>query len=113
MNEAIKIKKSKDSINAKTTAKWLVKYLSTQLTQHKLDADYCAYSMEHTFGEGIHAMVDGFCRQAESGKLDIDETSKDDRINFIGITLAHDMCGGLQNDKLMLPRVTGYENPIK
>lgn len=83
------------------TAEYLVEYLGEVLVSNEIDPLFASYAMEHTFGEGIHKAIDGFIKFASEPDNDIDA----DGIRF---TLAHDMVGGLNQDKLMMPRVSEY-----
>jgi hypothetical protein len=82
-----------------TTANHLTNYIPDVLEAYKLDAMYCAHSLEFTFGEKIHKQIDGFIRFAKDQGLEEHD---------IKATLCHDIGGGLNNDKMMLPRVSDY-----
>ena len=97
----------KSTANASTTTELLNKYLGEQLKSYSIDPKFGAYAMENTFGEKIHAQVEGLCKFAEEGGFN---GGKDNAKSIIIVTLSHDLGGGLNNDKLMLPRVDGYEN---
>jgi hypothetical protein len=105
----------KSTANVSTTTELLNKYLGEQLKAHSIDPKFGAYAMENTFGEKIHAQVEGFCKFAEESgffilPLRLNNDGKKEVKNLIKIILSHDLVGGLNNDKLMLPRVDGYEN---
>ena len=57
----------KSTANASTTTELLNKYLGEQLKSYSIDPKFGAYAMENTFGEKIHAQVEGFCKFAEEG----------------------------------------------
>lgn len=90
------IPKKKERLYAVDTAGILEHYLSDI---SGVDWTFSAYAMEKTFGADIHKDVAGFMRYG----LDNDLPKHNIQMN-----LAHDMMGGLNRDKLMLPRVTGY-----
>ena len=84
---------------AKLTAQHLSAYIPDVLESYELDPAYCAYSLEFTFGKDIHKKIDGFIRFAKDYGLEDHD---------IKATLCHDISGGLNNDKMMLPRVSEY-----
>lgn len=84
---------------AHNTADILETYINDILKSHELDAKFCAYKLEFTFGKKIHKMIDGFIRFAEQNEIDAHQ---------IKATLCHDLGGGLNHDKLMMPRVSEY-----
>ena len=93
--------KSQNTItNAKNTANILKQYLTDELKIWGVIPEYTSYLLEYVFGNEIHNQMDGFIQFAKDDKS-IDEMD-------IKITLAHDVGGALRNDKLMLPRVSGY-----
>jgi len=86
--------------NAKNTANILKQYLADELKKWDVIPEYASYLLEFVFGSKIHEQMDGFIQFAKDDKT-IDEMD-------IKITLAHDLGGALRNDKLMIPRVSGY-----
>jgi hypothetical protein len=87
--------------NAETTAVHLEKYIGTILKENNLVAKFCAYVMEATFGSKIHDQVHGFITFAQDPENGLTE-------HDIQATLCHDLSGGLNRDKMMLPRVSEY-----
>lgn len=87
--------------NAQTTATHLLEYIPQQLADNGLNAKFVAYAMENTFGDTIHKNIDGFIAFAldEDNRLDIHD---------IRATLCHDVGGGVNQDTMMLPRVSDY-----
>lgn len=88
------------------TAGHLNEHAADLLKFNKFDALQCASQLEEVFGPEIHAQIDGFINFALENK---DKINKDE----ILMTLAHDLRGAFQNDKLMLPRVSGYADYAK
>jgi hypothetical protein len=86
------------------TAKILKKFIGDILNDNDLDSILCANMLEITFGEEIHKQIDGFIIFCEQEGVDDFE---------IKHTLLHDLGGALNNDKLMLPRVTMYADYSK
>ena len=83
----------------KETTLILEKYIGELLTANDINIDHAALSLEITFGSSIHTHIENFIAFAErEGLEEVD----------IAITLAHDVRGGLRNDKLMLPRVSSF-----
>lgn len=85
------------SFNAKTTSKHLSEYLGDLLKEKEIDSMYAAYSMEYTFGVKIHNDVDKYIKESKDNNTER---------STIRLTLVHDMVGGINNDKRMLPRVS-------
>jgi hypothetical protein len=81
------------------TANHLTNYIGDILTSNELDAKFCAYMLEFTFGEKIHKQIDGFINFAKDEKIEQHE---------IRFALAHDLGGALRKDSLMMPRVSDY-----
>jgi hypothetical protein len=86
-------------ILAENTTEILKTYLSDVLESYQLNARTCAYKLEFTFGEQIHKAIDGFIQFAKENDFDSHD---------IKATLCHDLGGGLNHDKLMMPRVSEY-----
>jgi len=85
---------------SKNTANILQEYLSEELTKINVIPEYASYLLEFVFGAEIHTQIDGF----------VEFSKKDESIDRMAIksTLAHDVQGALNNDKLMHPRVSEY-----
>ena len=85
------------------TAKTLKIYLGDILDEKDINPINASRHLESVFGKDIHYQINGLIQFANDKKYGgIDK-------NDIKITLAHDLGGALREDKLMLPRVTGYE----
>ena len=95
---------SQFTADATTTAKWLENYIGDIMKERGLVPKFASYCMENQFGEKIHAQVDGFCKYAQ-GLNEYDDTIEDMDIQ---VTLCHDLGGALNQDKMMLPRVSEY-----
>ena len=81
------------------TADILETYINDILKGNDLDSKLCSKKLEFTFGKKIHQMIDGFIRFAEQNDVELHD---------IKATLVHDLSGGLNHDKMMLPRVSEY-----
>lgn len=81
------------------TTEILITYIGDVLKRNDLNARFCAYNLEFTFGEEIHKAIDGFINFAKENDFDSHQ---------ISATLCHDLGGGLNHDKLMMPRVSEY-----
>ena len=86
-------------IGPSKTAEHLNNHIKDVLDDYNLDAKFCAYSLEFTFGKEIHRQIDGFIRFAEIEGFDKFQ---------IASALCHDLGGGIRNDRMMLPRVSDY-----
>lgn len=86
---------------SQNTADLLKEYLLDVLKRNKLNARFCAYSLEYTFGVEIHKQIDGFIAFAT-------EPTNGLGADDIRATLCHDLGGALNQDTLMLPRVSEY-----
>lgn len=90
--------------NAKTTTEHLKKYIGEILDDSNVDAKFAAYCLEKTFGEDIHKKIDGFI----SYVLEFPNRFNNEVDMAIATTLCHDVSGGINHDKLMMPRVSDY-----
>ena len=96
-------------VNLITTVNILDKYVSHILKEYDLKAVFVAMDMETTFGKEIHKQIDGFIQYA----LGNNEFEHRLSTHEIKTTLIHDLVGGIKKDKLMLPRVSGYDKYSK
>ena len=81
------------------TKEFLIKWIGNTLCENNIPPYYASAKLEEVFGIKIHTHISNFIEFAKDNNLDdID----------ISTTLAHDVSGALNNDKLIIPRVGGY-----